>query len=73
MGRLVLGRVVFRASCLGASCLWGELSAPGSDRCCILCLTGVKVKFHEVKLKVEIVRLALVGVSLQTSLSHSAL
>ena len=26
MGRVVLGRVLCRASCLGASCLWGELS-----------------------------------------------
>ena len=26
VGRFVFGRVVLRASCLGASCLWGELS-----------------------------------------------
>ena len=26
VGRVVLGRVLCRASCLGASCLWGELS-----------------------------------------------
>ena len=26
LGRVALGRVYCRASCLGASCLWGELS-----------------------------------------------